>query len=421
MTSISLWVPLVWIAIIGSRPASMWFGVKGLQIESVSDYLDGSPFDRNFYIVHITIGLVFLLRRNIDWNRIFSHNRWFTLFTIFCGFSCIWSFFPFTSLKRYIKILGSIIMVLLILTEENPKDAIRAVLSRYAYFAIIISVLFIKYFPELGRSYHPYTWEVIHVGISVEKNSLGRIVLASSLFIIWDLLQIIRKKDKGPNKIDIGTRGILIVMSMWLLLMANSSTAIICLIVGCVMLLLFESPFFRRKILIFTNMILGLALIVAFSASADFLKPLTDLFNRDVTLTGRTDLWRELLQMPANPVLGAGFESFWISPLAERINEGFYFFFNQAHNGYIEVFIQLGIVGLILVILSIFTAIIKMNNSIEDKYSVLMVTYLLLFLIYSITEATINKQSVMWFIPLMAQLYVPGGSYRFRANSNMSS
>ena len=41
----ALWIPLMWILILGSRPFSSWFG-GGVNMETTDDYVEGSPVDR---------------------------------------------------------------------------------------------------------------------------------------------------------------------------------------------------------------------------------------------------------------------------------------------------------------------------------------------------------------------------------------
>src|SRR5213592_48682 len=147
MTSAGFWVPLLWVAIIGSRPVSFWLG-GGVRIDTPDDYLDGSPLDRNVFLLLIVAGLVVLIRRRVDWGRIFASNRWLFAFFLYCCLTLIWSDYPFTSFKRWVKDFGNVVMVLVILTEAAPAQALNAVFARYTYFAVPLSVIFIKYFPE---------------------------------------------------------------------------------------------------------------------------------------------------------------------------------------------------------------------------------------------------------------------------------
>ena len=79
---------------------------------------------------------------------------------------------------------------------------------------------------------------------------------------------------------------------------------------------------------------------------------------KDPTLTGRTETWKILLSQPINPWVGTGFESFWLGDRLRKIwDMKFYenFYINEAHNGYIEVYLNLGLVGASLMCLLLLT------------------------------------------------------------------
>ena len=70
---------------------------------------------------------------------------------------------------------------------------------------------------------------------------------------------------------------------------------------------------------------------------------------RDATFTGRTGLWETLLQEPINPLIGVGYASFWLGERLER----FWAMYPtsppiEAHNGYLEVYLNLGLIGVCL-------------------------------------------------------------------------
>ena len=68
---------------------------------------------------------------------------------------------------------------------------------------------------------------------------------------------------------------------------------------------------------------------------------------RDSTLTGRTEIWTHVLWVAGNPLLGTGFESFW---LGDRLANVWSIMpgIQEAHNGYLEVYLNLGWIGVTL-------------------------------------------------------------------------
>jgi len=194
LTSWALWIPLLWIVIIGSRPVSTWFG-GGLQADTPQDYLEGSPVDAMVFLLLIVAGLGVLVRRKVSWGRLFASNRWLFAFFFYCCVSIVWSDYPFPAFKRWIKDFGNVVMVLIIFTEKDYVQTMKAVFLRFTYVAIPLCFVFIKYFPEIGRYLDRWTWKFRYCGIATDKNGLGLVVFISGLFLIWDLIEMLTKRQ----------------------------------------------------------------------------------------------------------------------------------------------------------------------------------------------------------------------------------
>ena len=48
-------------------------------------------------------------------------------------------------------------MALIVLTEPDPEEALTRLMKRCAYVVVPVSILFIKYYPQLGRAFDPWT------------------------------------------------------------------------------------------------------------------------------------------------------------------------------------------------------------------------------------------------------------------------
>src|SRR5438128_579043 len=90
------------------------------------------------------------------------------VFLLYCFISIAWSDFPFIAFKRWIKILGHPIMALIVLTEPDPKEALIRLMKRCAYVVVPVSILFSKYYPELGRGFTPWG-AATRTGITTNK------------------------------------------------------------------------------------------------------------------------------------------------------------------------------------------------------------------------------------------------------------
>jgi O-antigen ligase len=114
--------------------------------------------------------------------------------------------------------------------------------------------------------------------------------------------------------------------------------------------------------------------------------------------------------MVRNPLLGTGFESFWLGPRLETMWAQYWWHPQEAHNGYIEVFLSLGWTGVAFLALVIATGYRKVFKSWRSNAQVgsLMLAYFFIGLVYNYTEAAFFKmQAVAWMFFLFAIVRVP--------------
>src|SRR5439155_21080073 len=77
---------------------------------------------------------------------------------------------------------------------------------------------------------------------------------------------------------------------------------------------------------------------------------IADMLGRVSTLTDRSRIWSELHNMHTNPLFGTGYESFWLDSRLELVSLKAGIVINEAHNGYLEVYLNLGLIGLFLLV-----------------------------------------------------------------------
>ena len=182
----ALWVPLLWMFIAGSRWASSWLNLSP-PMDSADDYSEGSPIDRAVFLALLVAGVVILARRNIEWGRLLRQNKLLLVYFLYCLLSIAWSDEPFVAFKRWFKDLGNPVMVLVILTTPNPLQALTQTLRRLSFLLLPLSVLFVRYYPDLGRTYH--FGAPMYTGVGHQKNDLGLMCLITGIYFSWQLLQ----------------------------------------------------------------------------------------------------------------------------------------------------------------------------------------------------------------------------------------
>jgi MYXO-CTERM domain-containing protein len=192
----------------------------------------GSLIDGTAFLVLILLGIGTLLRRRVDWQTIFRANLWVLVFYLYCGFSVLWSDYSLVSLKRWIKDVGHIVMILVILSEANPVQALREVFTRCAYVLVPLSVLFMKYYPQTGTYYNDWTGECSFCGATDGKNQLGRLGLTMALFMVWILTDLQNTKTRfGRIRQGLPEMAVLL-LCLWVLRKANSATSLACFVIA---------------------------------------------------------------------------------------------------------------------------------------------------------------------------------------------
>src|SRR5208282_5879127 len=84
--------------------------------------------------------------------------------------------------------LGNYVVILVVLSDPHPVDAVRALLRRLCYLLVPLSIVLIKYFPFVGRQYSDWSGASFIVGVTTSKNMLGVVCLVSGLFFFWDTI-----------------------------------------------------------------------------------------------------------------------------------------------------------------------------------------------------------------------------------------
>jgi O-antigen ligase len=408
----AIWIPFTWLFFTQSRNISEWLDLSTPDMSaSANAMLEGNPLNRNIYTVLIIAGIIVLLKRKLDWRTIFIKNSWVWLYLIFGILSFAWSDYPFVSLKRWIKSSGALIMALIVVTEARPYIAIGVILKRLAFILLPLSVLFIKYYPELGRMYH--MGQPLYTGVAGGKNGLGAICLVAGIYFSWNLLLGRKIKDETISQsLHYSIYLIIIPMIVWLFYMANSSTSLACIIFAIFLFLIARQPVFARdphKIVIFgaTGAVLFGIMELAFGIKYIIFA----MLGRRPDLTNRTEIWEFLLEMVQNPVIGAGYESFWLGERLNVIQQRFGGIV-QAHSGYLEMYLNMGIIGVIFIICWIASGLISVIRHLNTDYpaAVLRLCFIVVVALYNYTEAVFYGVSTLWILFFIGILTIPGQS-----------
>jgi len=173
---------------------------------------------------------------------------------------------------------------------------------------------------------------------------------------------------------------------------------------SAVMLLSTRSVFHRKPGLMHALIIavLGFSIYALFFQSSG---ALIEGLGRDATMSGRTVGWPIILSYASNDLIGAGYESFWLGPRLQKLWEEFPGLpIGEAHNGYIEIFLILGWIGVVLLGILIATGYRNVLGAYRRDPTVgsLRIAFFLAAVVTGFTEAAFRMMSLTWFVFVLA-------------------
>jgi exopolysaccharide production protein ExoQ len=402
----ALWLPFIWLIIPFSRSLSAWLNIFGLPVSGAVSMEEGSPLDAWFFLALIAAGSCVLVKRQVSVSEVVQNNGWLIVFFLYCFISIAWYDFPFVAFKRWIKILGHPIMALIILTEPNPDQAVKTLLKRCAYLVVPVSILFIKYYPKLGRAFDEWG-SVMNTGIAQNKNALGSDGMILGFFFFWYLLQTWQTERSPQRRNELRLIAGFLIGILYVLRLAHSATPVTCLCVG-VLVVLFVG--LTNKNFIGTYLLTALVLLVVAELTFGISSSYSEALGRGSGLSGRTRVWSALLEVHINPVLGTGFESFWLARWRLQHMEGlFYYSINEAHNGYLETYLNLGLIGVFLLIVLFVATFWKIRPELfrNFEWARFRLGFLAAVILYNLTEAAFRTVSAVWFIFFLIAMDYP--------------
>jgi exopolysaccharide production protein ExoQ len=303
--------------------------------------------------------------------------------------------------------------VLIVLTEDDPLSAFRHMMKRCAFALLPLSVLLIKYFPQFGRTFSEFTGVAQNSGVALNKNGLGCICMIFGLFFVWQLATVWRNYAMPLRRREIGMSLAFLGIIAWLFVLAPSSTALLCfLVASAVVLYLGRANVTPSRLGAYT------VVVVLTLGAAEMLFGISNLVlvltGKSATLTGRTDLWHDILQIKVNRLVGAGYESFWLGGRLQSLWDIYWWRPNQAHNGYLETYLNLGIIGVAFLTGLIFVAFRKCSQAVveQPEFGRFRFGFLFLTLLYNWPEAAFRGLHVVLFIFYLIAMDSPFRSAR---------
>ncbi|MBA3830922.1 MAG: O-antigen ligase family protein [Chthoniobacterales bacterium] len=415
----AIWLPILWLLIIASIPVTQWLVIVGLPMLGAVSAEEGSPVDALVFFALIASALYVLSKRRVDLAVVIRGNPWLALFLLYCFLAIFWSDVPFTSFKRWIKILGHPIMILIIFTEPDPREALVGLIKRCAFILFPISILWMKYYPALGRKSDEWGM-MTNVGIAGGKNELGAICLLFGIFLFWRCLQIWRTQKSAARRNELRVLAILLLMIAYNLWKAHSGTSTGCFLLAAAVILGLGIRCVDKRMIGYYAVAVCIVAVAA-QLTFDLYGTIVSLSGHESTIEGRGRLWQVLLETDRNPIFGAGYESYWLGDRLQTIwaMPEFRWHPTQAHNGYLETYLNLGIIGLFILIGVILVTFRKcVQDLVRDfEWGRVAMGCLVAIVAHNWTEAGFKGLSTVLFFFYLIALNYPGRRLLFSSDS----
>ncbi|MFN0080639.1 MAG: O-antigen ligase family protein [Prosthecobacter sp.] len=285
-----------------------------------------------------------------DWpgfKRIMRENLVLLAFLGLALFSCLWSTMPDQTVAYGMELVLPAACGLAASTQLDMNRHLR-VLTAALLIISISSVVVCLLIPSIGvmHEHFPGAWR----GVFPHKNKLGRIM---SFGILCGLFGVLRGRHLMASVT-------LTVLSLVLVLMSRSKTALLLALCLCPVVLLLRllqrRPHAFRVFLGLLVVVAGIAILwelnrgTVLSGMHDVAKAGATMIGKSLALTGRDVIWRACTDLAwERPLLGYGYEGFWgqygPSGWIREVIGGPQV---RADNSYIELWLELGLAGVVL-------------------------------------------------------------------------
>lgn len=269
-------------------------------------------------------------------------EKFLTLFLLWSLASVFWSDFVFISFKRWIQLLGMVVVFSAALVHRDPGtgilDDLKAVLFLYIPLSLA-AVLLVSGATEPDFN----AWR----GFTSQKNMLGQSSLAGLIVLTLSL-----REDVSWNRV---ATCLLWCMTLVLLLGSRSTTSLLAggiLLFAAVVLHAERTllrPFAGGMISFLTVLAFFLSPVLILFLEPTVLDSIFMEFGKDMTFTNRVDIWANVFDDAKRHLLvGCGFDGYWVPGTTEMdlMFKNLQFIINQGHLGYLDILNETGVVGL---------------------------------------------------------------------------
>ncbi len=271
--------------------------------------------------------------------------------------SVLWSTNPGETLASSRAIVFSTAFGIYLASRYTPKEQLKLcayLFGAYTFISLIVALLL----PSYGLPYRIHDGGGVALqGIARHKNQLAAVMAMTTLLFLD--ISFYSRKYRGKSAF------IAIVAFAALILSKGKGSLAVFIGMLCLLPLykIVKVEYRLKTFLGICTFLIGTTITTITLVNINFI--VVDLLGKDLKFSGRLPLWEYLIRRGMEkPLLGYGYGAFWNNP-AERLGVQLNTWIKaveqsgNSHSAYVELFLQLGFLGMALVSLSFLLVLIR--------------------------------------------------------------
>ncbi len=351
--------------------------------------------------VFLLLGTLLGTRLIGNWNLVLEAVRreWLIAFIVSVALvSILWSPDSIQTFRRFGAFaIATLVGYYLVVRYELAR--INRMLAYVLIIGTILNYLWVFGLPQYGID---LSVDANWTGITSQRNVLGRLSVLSAL-----VFSVAYREHRSMRLVYLLFLG----LQLPLVLGTGSKTSLASFLITPVFLFIYQA--FRARKTLYGAVAVSLfgGAAFAISVATASLDQLTRALDRDVTLTGRTILWEDLIaEGSSRPFTGFGWEAFWggwFSP-SHEIWITHNWLPPTAHNVFLDMFLSLGLLGFVPMIVLVARGIVRASRHVryvDGAVGLWPLGFFSMLMMISVTESGVAGRTIFWPLLVVASVH----------------
>lgn len=347
--------------------------------------------------IYLLAGVAVLVQPVRAMKHAFRHGLYLA-FLLYVVWSANWSAHPAKVLVVWGHYVGAYLACLAaVLSPGLGSRSVLRVFLAFAVLSVAATLLIVVVNP--ARGIMDVGGKMRWIGFTISANALGVLMLVS-IWSCWAALYEFR---------SLWSRAAMLLLMPLIAFCLFKSDSMTSLLLAVLVSLMFPvvmrigrmGPLRAVAALSVCAVMTVSALILLYACAPELLTPATVLDNlsyigRSATFTGRTTLWETAFRAIADrPLVGWSFDALF------SLSDRYAVRASHLHNGYLELLVSGGLLGLLFVVMIIVQALYRLLGTLrnESSWGVSLGLLLLLILLHNLAEPSLGKApTFLWVV-----------------------